>query len=580
LDSSAEAHEVSKVPQSTREEKRADDGKVLNNSFLRIAEDGIKNIMSKSFLHSAPLFRNLPLPPFALPAGGDMVESPAKGSGGEGSVILFLPGWQYVRTIKDSPRDLHIEVQPISPPPCCQHCGRLPLFLTPNGKSRLRFVKDTPTGSKHVRLYFKRQRYMCSACNKTTPQPLAGIGNHKGLTDRLVAFIKREVFNSTFTRVADVVGVSEKKVRDIFTNHGEELIRSTPPEASKLMGIDGVYISGKRCCVITDLISGRVVELLEESNSTAVSKCLVQMKNREKVQIVTIDMSWPFAKAVRKRLPQAVIVVDLFHIQKEANKDLHTALRNLRKLQKFWKLKDEWRQKQKYEKPETTQDRKVKRTRFLLFKRHSDLSKKELAVLGKWILEIPELGLWYELKEKFLNIFQSHDRKEAEERYDCWEQRVEQELPEAYRNLRKSMRNWRRAIFNYFDHGRVTNALTEAINLRIKTLQRVGRGYTFEVLKVKLLYAELKPRWPRQNKKKKRDEPRPHNPNSNVERLKRAFKEQDKVGDPTNPSKAEGWNDRFTAVKAWMKAKHDETLQTGRNDVQSTQAVYVQGSLF
>jgi len=51
------------------------------------------------------------------------------------------------------------------------------------------------------------------------------------------------------------------------------------------------------------------------------------------------------------------------------------------------------------------------------------------------------------------------------------------------------MKNWRTEILAYFDHP-ITNAYTEALNGVAKTINRQGRGYTFEVLRARLLYGK------------------------------------------------------------------------------------------
>ena len=61
------------------------------------------------------------------------------------------------------------------------------------------------------------------------------------------------------------------------------------------------------------------------------------------------------------------------------------------------------------------------------------------------------------------------------------------ELMPAFKELVSTMTNWQQEIFAYFDH-QVTNAYTEALNGLIKVSNRVGRGYSFEVIRAKMLY--------------------------------------------------------------------------------------------
>src|SRR2546426_12341019 len=51
------------------------------------------------------------------------------------------------------------------------------------------------------------------------------------------------------------------------------------------------------------------------------------------------------------------------------------------------------------------------------------------------------------------------------------------------------MGNWETEIFAYFDHP-ITNAYTESLNNLIRMTNRIGRGYSFNAIRAKLLYAE------------------------------------------------------------------------------------------
>jgi transposase len=44
-------------------------------------------------------------------------------------------------------------------------------------------------------------------------------------------------------------------------------------------------------------------------------------------------------------------------------------------------------------------------------------------------------------------------------------------------------------ILNYFEHP-VTNAYTESLNSLIRVMNRLGRGYSFEALRAKILFTE------------------------------------------------------------------------------------------
>lgn len=51
------------------------------------------------------------------------------------------------------------------------------------------------------------------------------------------------------------------------------------------------------------------------------------------------------------------------------------------------------------------------------------------------------------------------------------------------------MGNWHDEVFAYFDHP-ITNAYTESLNNLIRVMNRLGRGYSFDALRAKILFTE------------------------------------------------------------------------------------------
>ena len=52
------------------------------------------------------------------------------------------------------------------------------------------------------------------------------------------------------------------------------------------------------------------------------------------------------------------------------------------------------------------------------------------------------------------------------------------------------VKNWRPEILAYFDRP-ATNGYTEGVNAAIRQIDRQGRGYSFDVLRARLLYKEV-----------------------------------------------------------------------------------------
>jgi transposase len=55
--------------------------------------------------------------------------------------------------------------------------------------------------------------------------------------------------------------------------------------------------------------------------------------------------------------------------------------------------------------------------------------------------------------------------------------------------LIRAFTNWQPWILNYFEHP-VTHAYSESLNSLIRVMNRLGRGYSFEALRAKILFTE------------------------------------------------------------------------------------------
>ncbi|MBK5491897.1 transposase [Bacillus sp. TH13] len=78
---------------------------------------------------------------------------------------------------------------------------------------------------------------------------------------------------------------------------------------------------------------------------------------------------------------------------------------------------------------------------------------------------------------------------EAQRRYEEWVNQVTEDVFEAFEPILKACNNWHEEIFNYFEHP-ITNAYTESLNSLIRVMNGMGRGYSFEALRARILFTE------------------------------------------------------------------------------------------
>jgi transposase len=342
----------------------------------------------------------------------------------------------------------------------------------------------TPTvRGKRVGIWVDRRRLRCKRCGKTFMESLPEMDDRRQATRRLVQYVERESLRRTFASIADDVGLDEKSIRNIFRDYVNPLEQEVRFETPRWMGIDEIHIVKKPRCVISNIEHQTIVEVLPNRNKPTVIKRLQRLPGHEKVQYVAMDMWNPYRDAVDTVFPQARIVIDKFHVVRMANQCLERVRKDLRAQL-------------------TSRQRKgLMHDRFVLLRRRHDISDEDYLKLSGWTVNYPSLGAAYDAKEAFYGIWDMDNRPDAESAYEIWRESLSVEMREAFKPILTAMGNWRTEIFNYFDH-RITNAYTESLNNLIRVTNRLGRGYSFDALRAKILFTEgvhaiKKPKYPK-----------------------------------------------------------------------------------
>lgn len=382
--------------------------------------------------------------------------------------ILNLPQYRVLR-VEESDHDYHVTAEPVDVTAACPHCQseRLTSWGT-----REQVFKDLPMHGKRVGLYIDTKRLRCQACGKTFSQALPVLAENRMMTDRLVKWIGQQALKRTFTSLADETGVVEGTIRNIFRDYIVDLEQTVRFETPKWMGIDEIHIINKPRCVVSNIQNNTIVDMLHNRNKDTVAKYLFRMSNRDKVQYVAMDMWTPYRDAVSAVLPDASIVIDKFHVVRMANDAMEKARKGLRA---------ELTIKQK---------RGLMHDRFVMLKRERDLSDEERLNLDGWTKNYPALGEAYRLKEGFYGVYEGAGTPEdALARYEAWYREVSPEIRPYFGDLIRAFANWQPFILNYFEHP-VTSTYTESLNSLVRVLNRLGRGYSFEALRAKILFTE------------------------------------------------------------------------------------------
>ena len=380
--------------------------------------------------------------------------------------ILNLPLLEVDKVTEDE-HDYHIHAHSLDNPTSCPDCQSK--SIVGFGRNE-KLVYDLPMHGKRVGIYFDTRRFQCKACGRTFLEQHSNFHAERNMTKRLVEWIGAQSLKRTFVSIAEETGVSEGTVRNIFRDYINDLEKKVRIETPTWMGIDEIHLVKPRG-VITNIENQTVVEVLANRSQETITKYLSTLPGREKIQYVAMDMWRPYRNAVNEVLPQAKIVIDKFHVVRLANDSLERVRKAMR------------------EQLSAKQKRGLLHDRFILIKREHDLNEKERFNLDGWTKNYPLLGQAYQAKEAFYGIYESKSIHEASARYEAWQKSIPPELHSHFSDLITAFSNWQPYILNYFHHP-ITNSYTESLNNLILIVDRMGRGYSFEALRAKILFTE------------------------------------------------------------------------------------------
>lgn len=380
--------------------------------------------------------------------------------------LLNLAGFRVLH-VETNEHDYHITAETSEAPKRCEHC--FSQTIVGFGR-REQMVRDLPIHGRRVGLYVDTRRFRCRNCSKTFYEALPEVDGKRLMTKRLTLWMGKQAVKRTFASIAEEVGCTEFTVRAVFNDYINELEKTVRFETPKWMGIDEIHLIKPRG-VITNIQNNTIVDLLPNRNKETVVRYLHNLDGKDRIQYVAMDMWLPYRDACAAVIPQAQIVIDKFHVLKMANEALERVRKSLR------------------ESLTPKERRGLMHDRFVLLKRERELSDKESMLLSGWVKNYPEIGQAHRLKEEFFGIYDATSPDEAVGRYIGWKKQITPDIADAFADLIRAWENWEPLIVAYFDHP-VTNAYTESLNSLIRVMNRLGRGYSFEALRAKILFSE------------------------------------------------------------------------------------------
>ena len=201
----------------------------------------------------------------------------------------------------------------------------------------------------------------------------------------------------------------------------------------------------------------------------SVTPFLLELKEKAKqLKAMAMDMNAAYASAVGNHLPEVDVVFDRFHVVALLN----TTIEEIRRDQQA--------------KCNEVGLKVIKGMRFLLLRNYEKLDFKKKSSLES-LLEVNQpIALAHAMKEQIRLFWSKQTVKEGAKFLAWWiMDAVEAGIKELERAGKTLLRHWQ-GLVNYFKHP-ITNAKTEGINNKIKTMKRQAYGFRdMEYFKLRL----------------------------------------------------------------------------------------------
>lgn len=195
-------------------------------------------------------------------------------------------------------------------------------------------INDTPARGRPAQIDVSQFKYRCRRCARTFVGRAPEIDTRRRMTLRLIRYIQNSVMRRPRSDIAQEVGIEADRVKGIALALADRLSQHKFP-TPRVLGIDDIRMNGKTYTIFTDSERGHAVGLIETAKRANIERWITENLEREKVDVVVSDLASTIAEAVRFALPDAIHVVDRWHVQQACQKAMSTVIgQTLERLEK------------------------------------------------------------------------------------------------------------------------------------------------------------------------------------------------------------------------------------------------------
>jgi transposase len=197
----------------------------------------------------------------------------------------------------------------------CPVCGFPDVIRKGSVIRKLRGVRDFSI-FENVFLRVTVPKVACMHCDITRQIPIPFADEKKSYTKNFSLFALEFMKIGTVASASKFLNVNYQTLHGILLNYLDEKYGSISLWGVKRIAIDEIWYSGgkKSIAVVMDLDTGRPIYSEFGNGMAALAPFFVSLKNlRARIKTVAFGISPSYLDAVRQHMPDAVVVIDLFH---------------------------------------------------------------------------------------------------------------------------------------------------------------------------------------------------------------------------------------------------------------------------
>ena len=346
----------------------------------------------------------------------------------------------------------------------CPNCEHTTTYIH---DYREQIIKDVPLGRKTY-IHLRKRRYVCPHCNKRFYEKNTFLARYHRTTTRLVAAVI-----TAFRKLQPA-----KEIASQFNLSSTTALRyfdlveyrcSKLPEVLSIDEFKGNAGGEKYQCILTDADQRKVMDILPNRFEEDLIQYFKRFPNRSDVKFFVTDMNPHFKTVAQICFPKAIIIADRYHVIRQ----VVWAMENVRKAEQKT-LSKKFR-------------RYFKRSKYLLNKSLTKLTKEDMHHLSLMFEISPRLADAYKLKNYFLSVMASSP-DDAPRLLADWILLAENYNFKEFKACITAYHNWSAEILNSLRFP-WSNGFTEGCNNKTKVLKRVCFGVrNFERFRNRILH--------------------------------------------------------------------------------------------